>query len=72
MMKYIVIKDNNWHDIKNELPATTTDVEFLNNAGEIISNGHIVIEMSGAYASLKTDIGYIWDSMEKYKYWKFK
>lgn len=28
--------------------------------------------MSGPYAALKTDIGYTWDSIEKYKYWRFK
>lgn len=71
-MRYIKDKDNNWHDIKNELPSSTTDVEFLNNAGEVISNGHIVIEMSGAYAALKIDIGYTWDSFDNYKYWRFK
>ena len=71
-MKYIEIKDNKWHDIKVELPSTTTDVEFINNDGEVIPNGHIFIDMSGAYACLETDIGYMWDSMEKYKCWKFK
>jgi hypothetical protein len=54
------------------LPPTTTDVEFLSNTGEIISNGEIFIDMSGAYAALKTDIGSTWDSIEKYKYWRFR
>lgn len=71
-MKYIEIKDNEWHDVTKELPAITSDVEFLNNDGEIIPNGHIVIEMSGAYAALEIDIGYVWDSMDRYKYWKFR
>lgn len=71
-MKYVVIKDNKWHDIKIELPSTTTDVEFINNDGEVIPNGHIFIDMSGIYAALKTDVGYTWDSITKYKYWKFK
>lgn len=71
-MKYINIKDDKWHDIKNELPSITADVEFLNNTDEIISNGHIVIEMSGAYAALENDIGYNWDSIDKYKYWRFR
>ena len=58
-MKYIEVKDNKWHDITKELPAISSNVEFLNNAGEIISNGHIVIEMSGAYAALEIDIGFL-------------
>lgn len=71
-MKYIRVKDDKWHDIKNELPPTTTDVEFLSNTGEIISNGKIFIDMSGVYAALQTDIGSTWDSIEKYKYWRFR
>lgn len=71
-MKYIEVKDNKWHDITKELPAISSNVEFLNNTGEIISNGHIVIEMSGAYAALEIDIGFLWDSMDRYKYWKFR
>lgn len=71
-VKHIIIKDDKWHDIKVELPATTTDVEFINNSGEVVTNGQIFIDMSGADAALKTDIGYTWDSIEKYKYWRFK
>ena len=71
-MKYIIIKDDKWHDIKAELPSTTTNVEFINNDGEVVTNGQIFIDMSRAYAALKTDIGYTLDSIEKYKYWRFK
>lgn len=71
-MKYIEVKDDKWHDIQKELPAISSDVEFLNNAGEIISNGHIVIEMSGAFAALDVGIGFLWDSIDRYKYWKFR
>ena len=71
-MKYISVKDDKWHDIKNELPSSTTNVEFLNNAGKIISNGEIFIDMSGADAALQTDIGFTWDSIEKYEYWRFR
>jgi hypothetical protein len=71
-MKYIEVKDNKWHDITQELPAISSNVEFLNNAGEIIPNGHIVIEMSGAFAALDVGIGFLWDSMDRYKYWKFR
>ena len=71
-MKYIIIKNDKWHDIKTELPSTTTNVEFINNDGKVVTNGQNFIDMSGAYAALKTDIGYTWDSIEKYKYWRFK
>ena len=71
-MKRIIIKDDKWHDIKTELLPTTTNVEFINNSGEVVTNGQIFIDMSGVYAALKTDIGYTWDAIEKYKYWKFK
>lgn len=71
-MKHIIIKDDKWHDIKTELPATTTNVEFINNRSEVVTNGQIFIDMSGAYAALQTDIGYTWDSIEKYKYWRFR
>jgi hypothetical protein len=71
-MKYIEVKDDKWHDIQKELPAISSDVEFLNNAGEIISNGHIVIEMSGAFAALDVGMGFLWDSIDRYKYWKFR
>lgn len=71
-MKCIIIKDDKWHDITTELPSTTTNVDFINNGGEVVTNGQIFIDMSGAYAALKTDIGYTWDSIEKYKYWRFK
>ena len=71
-MEYIIIKDDKWHDIKTELPSTTSDVEFISNDGKIVTNGHIFIDMSGADAAIKTDIGYTWDSIEKYKYWRFK
>lgn len=71
-MKYISVKDDKWHDIKNELPSSTANVEFLDKLGKIISNGEIFIDMSGADAALQTDIGYTWDSIEKYKYWRFR
>ena len=71
-MKYISVKDDKWHDIKNELPSSTANVEFLDNAGKIISNGEIFIDMSGADAALQTDIGFTWDSIEKYEYWRFR
>lgn len=70
-MTYISTQDSEWHDISKELPNTSTDVEFLDHNNNI-TNGHLCIEMSGAYATLKNSIGYTWDSLEKYKYWKWK
>lgn len=71
-MKYLSVKDIEWHNISDELPSTSTDVEFLDHNNNIVPNGHIYIDMSGVYASLKNDIGYTWDSLEKYKYWRWK
>lgn len=71
-MKFLNIKDTEWHDCKKEMPCSSTDVDFLDYNNNIIPNGHICIEMSGAYAALKQDIGYIWDSFEKYKCWRLK
>ena len=55
-MKYLSAKDTEWHNISEELPSTSTDVEFLdhnnnnnNNNNNIIPNGHICVEMSGVY-----------------------
>lgn len=71
-MEYIIIKDDKWHDIKTELPSTGADVEFINNDDKVVTNGYIFIDMSGVDAAIKTDTGYTWDSIEKYKYWRFK
>ena len=70
-MKYISEKDSIWHDVDKEMPSTTTDVEFLKHDGTIIK-GHIVIDMSGAYASLPAEggVGYIWSSFDYYKAWR--
>ena len=71
-MKYIVNKDTMWHNCNEELPSSTTDVEFLDYNNNIITNGHICVDMSGAYAAIKNDIGYTWSSFSKYKCWRFK
>ena len=55
-MKHIIIKDDKWHDIKTELPATTTNVEFINNSGEVVTNGQIFIDMSGVHTRLLKQI----------------
>lgn len=71
-MKYITCKDATWHNCKEELPSSTTDVEFLDYNNNIITNGHIYVDMSGAYAALQNGIGYTWSSFSEYKCWRFK
>lgn len=71
-MKYINNIDSKWHSVTEELPSQTTDVEFLDKENNIITNGHIFVDMSGACASLKNGIGYTWDSLDNYVRWRFK
>lgn len=71
-MKYINITDTKWHNVLEELPSQTIDVEFLDKENNIIPNGHIFVDMSGAYASLKNYIGYTWTSFDNYVSWRFK
>lgn len=72
-MKYITINpnDNTWHNCKEEMPAMTTNVEFLDKKGNIIQNGHIFIDMSGPYAALREDDTYTWSSFDLYTHWRF-
>lgn len=72
-MKYIspTLKNDAWHDCKEEMPATTTDVEFLDKDGNIIRNGHIFVDMSGAYAALNVDGVCVWSSFDRYTHWRF-
>lgn len=72
-MKYISINpnDNMWHNCKEEMPTTSTNVEFLDNNGNIIQNGHIFIDMSGPYAALREDNVYTWSSFDLYTHWRF-
>jgi hypothetical protein len=72
-MKYISINpnDNTWHNCKEEMPTSSTNVEFLDNNGNIISNGHIYIDMSGPYAALREDNVCTWSSFDLYTHWRF-
>lgn len=72
-MKYININpnDNTWHNCKKEMPTMSTDVEFLDKDGNIIRNGHIFVDMSGAYAALHEDGVCVWSSFDRYTHWRF-
>lgn len=73
-MKYISINpnDNTWHNCKEEMPSSSTNVEFLDKNGNIIPNGHIFIDMSGPYAALREDNVHTWSSFELYTHWRLK
>lgn len=66
-MKFIREKDNNWHNIKEELPPVTTDVEFI-DLSDNTRQGTIVVEMSGFYLYIR---GKGWGSMDIIKQWRF-
>lgn len=73
-MKNISINpnDNTWHNCKEEMPTTSTNVEFLDKNGNIIHNGHIFVDMSGAYAALHVDGVFVWSSFDRYTHWRLK
>lgn len=66
-MKFIREKDNRWHNPKEELPPTTTDVEFIDLSNNV-RKGEIIVEMSGFYLYVK---GEGWASMDDIKQWRF-
>ena len=70
-MKWLKIKDEEWHDVNKELPSTTTDVEFITHNNSIVE-GHIFVDMSGAYAAIPNEVGYTWSSFDYYKAWRFR
>ena len=66
-MKYIEEKDNKWHNPKEEMPPTTTDIEYIDLLGNT-RKGTIVVEMSGFYLLLE---GNGWGSINNIKQWRF-
>ena len=66
-MKFIREKDNKWHNPKEELPPTTTNVEFIDSSDNV-HKGEIVVEMSGFYLYIE---GEGWNSMDNIKQWRF-
>lgn len=65
-MKYINKVDERWHTINEEMPPSTTDVEFLKPNGETVK-GQIVVDMAGWYAYLYGG----WGSLSDYTHWRF-
>ena len=65
-MKYIKEVDEKWHALNEEMPPSTTDVEFLKPNGETVK-GQIVIDMAGWYAYLYGR----WGSPSDYTHWRF-
>lgn len=66
-MKILTKKDYEWHNPKEELPTSTTNIEFI-DFSDNVRNGEIVAEMSGFYLYIE---GEGWSSMDNIKQWRF-
>ena len=66
-MTILTKKDYEWHNPKEELPTSTTNIEFIDSSDNV-RNGEIVVEMSGFYLYIE---GEGWSSMGNIKQWRF-
>ncbi len=66
-MTILTKKDYEWHNPKEELPTSTTNIEFIDSYDNV-RNGEIVVEMSGFYLYIE---GEGWSSMDNIKQWRF-
>lgn len=66
-MTILTKKDYEWHNPKEELPTSTTNIEFI-DFSDNVRNGEIVVEMSGFYLYIE---GEGWSSMDNIKQWRF-
>ena len=66
-MTILTKKDYEWHNPKEELPTSTTNIEFIDSSNNV-RNGKIVVEMSGFYLYIPEEG---WESMDIIKMWKF-
>lgn len=66
-MTILTKKDYEWHNPKEELPTSTTNIEFV-DFSDNVRNGEIVVEMSGFYLYIE---GEGWSSMDNIKQWRF-
>jgi hypothetical protein len=66
-MTILTKKDYEWHNPKEELPTSTTNIEFIDSSDNV-RKGEIVVEMSGFYLYIE---GEGWDSMDNIKQWRF-
>ena len=66
-MTILTKKDYEWHNPKEELPTSTTNIEFIDSSDNV-RKGEIVVEMSGFYLYIE---GEGWNSMDNIKQWRF-
>jgi hypothetical protein len=66
-MTILTKKDYEWHNPKEELPTSTTNIEFIDSSDNV-RKGEIVVEMSGFYLYIE---GEGWDSVDNIKQWRF-
>ena len=66
-MTILTKKDYEWHNPKEELPTSTTNIEFIDSSDNV-RKGEIVVEMSGFYLYIEEEG---WDSMDNIKQWRF-
>lgn len=66
-MTILTKKDYEWHNPKEELPTSTTNIEFIDSSDNV-RKGEIVVEMSGFYLYIE---GEGWSSMDNIKQWRF-
>ena len=66
-MTILTKKDYEWHNPKEELPTSTTNIEFIDSSDNV-RKGEIVAEMSGFYLYIE---GEGWSSMDNIKQWRF-
>lgn len=66
-MTILTKKDYEWHNPKEELPTSTTNIEFIDSS-DTVRKGEIVVEMSGFYLYIQ---GEGWDSVDNIKQWRF-
>jgi hypothetical protein len=66
-MTILTKKDYEWHNPKEELPTSTTNIEFIDSSDNV-RKGEIVVEISGFYLYIE---GEGWDSVDNIKQWRF-
>jgi hypothetical protein len=66
-MTILTKKDYEGHNPKEELPTSTTNIEFIDSSDNV-RKGEIVVEMSGFYLYIQ---GEGWDSVDNIKQWRF-
>ena len=66
-MTILTKKDYEWHNPKEELPTSTTNIEFI-DFSDNVRKGEIVVEMSGFYLYIEEEG---WSSMDNIKQWRF-